>query len=506
MTPISVYVAFNTGNDDTGRIFIDDDIPDNSSSPYVFKTAGVAYQKLVDSSLQYLEHDKYSVSVYLYTDEKNPRSVIIDGVRVRNIYVFSRSVRTSFKIKNISVVSYNNTEGAEDTADAYILGKIDSDIYKYLLIANDCNFVDMDIIVQAERKSIFFPSRPSFAGCSLIRSSFFILRLDNYFFILYFLIPRNNLSDPVNKNIQNTNNNYGLELHGDTVFKDVTVYAEDDNDANLDGLISNCGNLTGEFPRIILKDSNKSSITAITNIGGATIDFDDNNVVVNTKIESNVPVCLVDIVEPTLKTKVNLENVELDLDIPNSTLFSLMNEGANDSVYNFVRCNFKQKNGNTSLLTNTTHYRLIDGITNNVVSPTCANDILKYTKNYNHACVTTRPDITTKYNGGDIINSTRIIPPKIIKVNTNIRDIFKDDASIYFVDTSNGNVKVGLPKNVLNGLYLTFKKIDKTNNVVHIISPKEYSIEGKHCITLKTVKCTNTAIKLLFANGVYYVI
>ncbi len=85
---------------------------------------------------------------------------------------------------------------------------------------------------------------------------------------------------------------------------------------------------------------------------------------------------------------------------------------------------------------------MVDGISSNVLLPTCKNMISSFTSNYNKQCVINRPDITSKINGGTISkinggtisNSTIITPPKVIKSNLIIQNIFDNDTSIYLID------------------------------------------------------------------------
>ncbi len=77
---------------------------------------------------------------------------------------------------------------------------------------------------------------------------------------------------------------------------------------------------------------------------------------------------------------------------------------------------------------------MVDGISKNVLLPTCSNMISDFTSNYNTECTQVRPDVSSKINGGTLANSTIIIPPKVIKTDTQIENIFLNDASIYLID------------------------------------------------------------------------
>jgi hypothetical protein len=77
------------------------------------------------------------------------------------------------------------------------------------------------------------------------------------------------------------------------------------------------------------------------------------------------------------------------------------------------------------------------------------------------------------------------------------------NGSIYYVNATKGNIIITLPKNdvLLEGINLTFKRKDNTDNIVLI---KGKSIEGKSSKKLKTGRCG--IMRLNYNDGVYYFI
>lgn len=476
-----VYVAWNTGDDKRGRVYLNGTNPIRNNDG-VFQTVNAASEELK-------KYNDKTWIIKLYADGDNPSCDKL----LRNFYYMDNNILSNQHPLTITTVdglySYFNSEDVCDsifTTNAFLYIVNDSRgvvglTVRYLNFANSSvNYVNTDS-KSYKANYITFEKGDRLRGKPNLKFNF------TPFKIIDEKVPL-------------------ITFKGTTYMEDFGIILDfKDQDKSPNVLIQNHGLIIGSYPSVRLSNIQKNT-NIIENLANASINMDGNNVSANSIIESNKEITLIKTTNPTKDTQINMENCEFDISIAdNSILFDNQESNVSDKVFNLVRCNFNQKN-NMSLLTNTTNYKLVDGISNNVLIPTCSNMISSFTDNYNIECVKNRPDATSKINGGTITNSTIIIPPKVINTDYIIEDIFLNDASIYLVDTTDGDINITLPSEVLDGLYITFKKMDKSCNKVKIIAPKGFTIEGNRAICLKTIKCNNTTLKLLYHNKVYYIL
>ncbi len=274
-------------------------------------------------------------------------------------------------------------------------------------------------------------------------------------------------------------------------------------------IIENRGTVEGNIIDVKLQHTYKTT-SIIRSVENGIVRLDQNTSdAIKFTIESNHNINLVRVDNWTGDACVEVSNLELQiintstdkseimgpifkLGLPNLTCVNKQK-----IMFDIHKCEiiYKSNTDTNILLFDTTHFDIDDTDVKNVNVPSCEEDISRCVNEYYPENCHQSPHIDCNIDLSIVELSRKFIRPITIKKSIKFKE-HDLSVSIYYVDASNRNIEIVIPGNPNRGLELTFKRIDKTNNKVHIRTNDGTNIDLHSVLCIKNIIKHNRIVKL----------